>query len=603
MELLKLLEKIDFRVRNGRLELEINHLVHDWKKVSKGDLFVCIRGVHVNGHDFVLEVVKKGACAIVVEEELKEEVWRELPKELCVIQVEHSRKALALLSAKYFDNPAEKLITIGVTGTKGKTTTAYMIWSILTAAGVKTGLMGTIETVIGDERIPAGNTTPESYVVQESFDRMVKAGCKAVVMEVSSQGLMLHRVEGILFDYGVFTNLSKDHIGVNEHKDFNEYKYWKSVLFQHCKTGIFNADDPYAKEMMAGAKCKIETYGIRGEEELPEFLEIQTEEEKSKLSRIQAEEAMSKLPRILTEEAMAKLSRIQTEEEKSKLPRILTEEAMAKLSRIQTEEEKSKLPRIQTEEAKSELSRIQAEKEISEFQRIPKKLTASNIRLIKEQGVLGVSYDLSGELCMPVELHIPGRFSVYNSLAALCVCLSFTRDEKLIKKALQEVRVKGRGEILSVSSEFTVMIDYAHNAMSLFHLLSSLKEYQPERLITLFGCGGNRDRNRRSEMGEVSGTLSDFTIITSDNPRFEEPEAIMKDILVGVKKSGGNYLMIPDRKDAIQYALEQARKGDVVVLAGKGHEDYQEIKGVKYKLDERDIVSELSKSRGENEEK
>lgn len=519
MELLKLLEKIDFRVRNGRLELEINHLVHDWKKVSKGDLFVCIRGVHVNGHDFVLEVVKKGACAIVVEEELKEEVWRELPKELCVIQVEHSRKALALLSAAYFDDPAEKLITIGVTGTKGKTTTAYMIWSILTAAGVKTGLMGTIETVIGDERIPAGNTTPESYVVQESFDRMVKAGCKAVVMEVSSQGLMLHRVEGIIFDYGIFTNLSKDHIGVDEHKDFDEYKYWKSVLFQHCKTGIFNADDPYAKEMMAGAKCRIETYGICGEEEKPEFLEIQSEEVKS------------------------------------------------------------------------------------ELQRIPKKLKASNIRLIKEQGVLGVSYDLSGELCMPVEIHIPGRFSVYNSLAAICVCLSFTRDENLIKKALQEVRVKGRGEILSVPFEFTVMIDYAHNAMSLSYLLSSLREYQPERLITLFGCGGNRDRNRRFEMGEVSGNLSDFTIITSDNPRFEEPEVIMKDILVGVKKSGGNYLMIPDRKEAIQYALEQAKKGDVVVLAGKGHEDYQEIKGVKYKMDERDIVLELSKSRGENEEK
>ena len=410
-----------------------------------------------------------------------------IPEGICLLQVENSRKALAFLSAAYFDYPAEKLITIGVTGTKGKTTTTYMIQSVLERTGVKTGLIGTIETVIGDTRIPACNTTPESYVVQESFAKMVEEGCKAVVMEVSSQGLMLDRVAGFEFDYGIFTNLSQDHIGPNEHKDFDDYMYWKSVLFEHCKTGIFNVDDAHAKDMMRNAKCKVETFGIEQEADLK----------------------------------------------------------------------------------------------------------ASNIQLFQKPGILGISYDLSGKVTMPVEIDIPGRFSVYNSLTAISVCLHFTKDLRLIEKVLSEIRVKGRVEMIDVSPDFTVMIDYAHNAMSLESLLKSLREYQPKRIVTLFGCGGNRDRNRRFEMGEVSSRLADFTIITSDNPRFEDPEAIIEDILTGVKKADGEYIRIPDRKEAIKYAIEHGQKGDVIVLAGKGHEDYQEIKGVKYQMDERVLISEI----------
>lgn len=487
MKLVNLLEKLDYKVIKGNVDIEIKHLIRDSRKVSAGDIFVCIKGANSNGHDFVLEVIEKGAKVVVIEENLKPEVMEKIPEGICLLQVENSRKALAFLSAAYFDYPAEKLITIGVTGTKGKTTTTYMIQSVLERTGVKTGLIGTIETVIGDTRIPACNTTPESYVVQESFAKMVEEGCKAVVMEVSSQGLMLDRVAGFEFDYGIFTNLSQDHIGPNEHKDFEDYMYWKSVLFEHCKTGIFNVDDAHAKDMMRNAKCKIETFGIEQEADLK----------------------------------------------------------------------------------------------------------ASNIQLFQKPGILGISYDLSGKVTMPVEIDIPGRFSVYNSLTAISVCLHFTKDLRLIEKVLSEIRVKGRVEMIDVSPDFTVMIDYAHNAMSLESLLKSLREYQPKRIVTLFGCGGNRDRNRRFEMGEVSSKLSDFTVITSDNPRFEEPEAIIEDILTGVKKADGEYICIPDRKEAIKYAIEHGQKGDVIVLAGKGHEDYQEIKGVKYQMDERVLISEI----------
>ena len=487
MKLLKLLEKSEYKVVKGNVEIEIEHLIMDSRKVGQNDIFVCIKGANSNGHDFVLDVIEKGAIAIVIEEDLKPEVMEQISENICFIKVENSRKALAFLSAAYFDYPAEKLVTIGVTGTKGKTTTSYMIQSVLEKTGVKTGLIGTIETVIGDIKIPSCNTTPESYVVQESFAKMVEEGCKAVVMEVSSQGLMLDRVAGFEFDYGIFTNLSPDHIGPNEHKDFEDYMHWKSVLFEHCKTGIFNLDDAYAKEIMKHAKCKIETFGMKEEADLK----------------------------------------------------------------------------------------------------------ASNIQLFQKPGVLGISYDLSGKVTMPVEIDIPGKFSVYNSLTAISVCLHFTDDIKLIEKVLSEIRVKGRVEMVDVSPDFTVMIDYAHNAMSLESLLVSLREYQPKRIVTLFGCGGNRDRNRRFEMGEVSSKLSDVTIITSDNPRFEEPEAIMEDILTGVKKAQGDYVKISDRKEAIKYAIEHGQKGDVIVLAGKGHEDYQEIKGVKHDMDERVLIAQM----------
>lgn len=362
-----------------------------------------------------------------------------------------------------------------------------MVRSILENSGFKTGLIGTIETIIGKKVIKANNTTPESYLVQQYFRDMVNAGCECVVMEVSSQGLMLHRVDGFTFDYGIFTNLGPDHIGPNEHKDLDDYIHCKSLLFQKCRHGIVNIDDSYVERIIEGHTCDLETFGMS---------------------------------------------------------------------------------------------------EKADF-------CASNMKLLQKPGLLGVTYHLSGRMDLNVEIDIPGRFSVYNSLTAIAICHHFNVPNENILKALTDVHVKGRLETIPISPKFTLMIDYAHNAMALESLLISLKEYQPKRLVTLFGCGGNRDPHRRYEMGEVSSNLSDLTVVTSDNPRFEEPMDIINDILIGVRKGPGKYVTIPDRKEAIKYCIENAEEGDVIILAGKGHEDYQEIKGIKYPMDERDLIADI----------
>lgn len=483
MKLLELLEDMEYECLQGEEDREVSTLVYDSRKVEKDSVFVCISGAVRDGHDFALEVAKKGASVLLVEKEV------EVPEHVTVIRVSDTRLALAKASAAYFGHPAKELITIGITGTKGKTTATYMVRSILESSGFKTGLIGTIETIIGDEKIPSANTTPESYVVQESFRKMADAGCKCVVMEVSSQGLMLHRVGGFIFDYGIFTNLEPDHIGPNEHKDLDDYIHCKSLLFKQCRQGIFNADDSHLEQILEGHTCKVETYGF------------------------------------------------------------------------------------------SENADIRA----------------SKVHLTDKGGTLGVAYHMSGLLSMDVEIDIPGTFSVYNSMTAIAICRHFGVEKEKILSSLASIRVKGRVEILPVSSKFTLMIDYAHNAMSLNSLLTTLKEYHPKRLVCLFGCGGNRSRERRFEMGEVSSKLSDLTIVTSDNPRKEEPEAIIEDILTGVRRADGEYITIVDRKEAIRYAIEHAKEGDVIVLAGKGHEDYQEINGKKYHMDEREIVADVVK--------
>ncbi|MEG0355379.1 MAG: cyanophycin synthetase, partial [Lachnospiraceae bacterium] len=220
-------------------------------------------------------------------------------------------------------------------------------------------------------------------------------------------------------------------------------------------------------------------------------------------------------------------------------------------------------------------------------------LRASNVQLVSEPGYLGVAYHVSGVLNFDVEIDVPGTFSVYNSLTAIAVCRHFHVPEQDIVKALKEAKVKGRIEMIKVSDRFTLMIDYAHNAMSLESLLTTLREYHPKRLVCMFGCGGNRSKERRYEMGSVSGRLADVTIITSDNPRFEEPEAIIEDIKIGIEKTNGKYIEICDRKEAIRYAITHGQTGDVIVLAGKGHEDYQEIRGVKHAMDERVLIAEI----------
>lgn len=487
MRLSQLLERMEYEIVQGSADTEISTLVYDSRKVEKDSAFVCISGSVRDAHEFIPDVVKAGAAVVVVEKDV------EVEEHVTVVKVKNTRLALACMSAAYFGHPAEKLKTIGITGTKGKTTTTYMIKSILEAAGIKTGLIGTIEIIIGDKHISAKNTTPESYAVQEYFHEMVEAGMQAVVMEVSSQGLMLHRVSGFTFDFGVFTNLEPDHIGENEHKDFADYMHCKSLLFQQCKQGILNADSEHLEGILKDHTCKVETFGYSEKADL----------------------------------------------------------------------------------------------------------RASGMKLIHKPGVLGVDYHISGLLDMDVDINVPGRFSVYNSLTAIAICRHFGVDEEKMKEALRHVSVKGRIEIVPVSKRYTVMIDYAHNAMALESLLTTLKEYQPKRLVCLFGCGGNRAKSRRYEMGEVSSKLADLTVVTSDNPRFEEPMDIISDILIGVKKADGAYVTIPDRKEAIAYCLEHAEDGDVIILAGKGHEDYQEIKGEKHHMDERELIADILKEHPE----
>lgn len=479
----RMLEHVEYQVISDyfHAETEVTALVYDSRKIEPGCMFVCIKGAAFDGHRCVQEAAKKGAVAVVVEHDV------EKPEGLAVLRTANTRQALAELSAAWFGYPARRLKTIGITGTKGKTTTAYMVKSILEHAGWKVGLIGTIEAVIGAKKIPADNTTPESYLVQQYFWEMAEEGCDACVMEVSSQGLMMHRVDGFTFDIGIFTNIEPDHIGPNEHASFEEYMQCKGMLFRQCSLGIVNVDDPHSKDVILGHTCEIETFGFSGQAQL----------------------------------------------------------------------------------------------------------RAENMELVRGAGFLGVAYHAGGLCNFDVQIGVPGQFSVYNSLAAIAVCRHFGISEETMRQALKEAKVKGRIELVKVSDDFVLMIDYAHNAMSLHSLLTTLREYKPGRLVCLFGCGGNRSKLRRYEMGEVSGKLADLTIITSDNPRYEEPQAIINDIITGIKKTDGEYIEIIDRKEAIRYAMKNGKPGDVIVLAGKGHEDYQEIKGVKYPMDERDLIADI----------
>ena len=494
MKLIELLEGFEYEVTRGNsketlnpADIEIKEVVNDNRKISEGSLFICIKGANFDGHSCAAEADEKKAAAIVVEHdvELKDD------SNIAVIRVKDTRYAMAFISAAYFGHPARKLKTIGITGTKGKTTTTYLIRSMLENAGHEVGLIGTIEVIIGDEHIHAENTTPESFTLQQYMAKMVEAGCDSVVMEVSSQGLMLHRSQGFTFDIGIFTNIEPDHIGPNEHADFEDYMHCKGLLFKQCKVGICNGDDIHTDDILEGHTCEVETYGFGEDVDL----------------------------------------------------------------------------------------------------------RAINLAYIRKPGELGVFFDTDGLINMHAEIRTPGKFSVYNALCAIAVARHFGCTAEEIAPALKEAKVKGRIEMVKVSDEFTLMIDYAHNAMALKSLLSTLRDYRPNRLICVFGCGGNRSKLRRFEMGEVSGRFADFTIITSDNPRFEEPLDIIADIETGIKKTDGKYIKIADRKEAIAYAIDHGENGDIIVLAGKGHEDYQEIKGVKYPMDERVLIKEILEER------
>ena len=480
MKISELLNGVIIEIVRGAEDREITEVVYDNRNLTEGCLFVCIVGANFDGHSAIGDAVKAKAAAVVVSREV------DIPEEsdITVIRVEDTRYAMAFIAANVNGNPALKLKTIGVTGTKGKTTVTYMIKSILEQAGHKVGLVGTIETIIGDKHYPSKNTTPDSYLLQEYFKEMVDAGIDTVVMEVSSQGLMLHRTQGFVFDFGIFTNIEPDHIGPNEHKDFEDYIHCKSLLFKQCKIGIVNGDDEHVSEVTRDHTCRLYTYG--------------------------------------------------------------------------------------TGEGNDYI--------------------ATDMRLTRGVGHIGVDFHVKGRTNMDVQVSTPGKFSVYNALTAVALCDNFGVTEAEVRKALKEVRVKGRIELVHVSDDFTLMIDYAHNAMALESLLSTLKAYNPHRLVSVFGCGGNRDRNRRFEMGKAAADLADFSVVTSDNPRHENPLDIIKDITQVMSEEQGCYTVIPDRREAIIWTVSQAQTGDIIVIAGKGHETYQILGNEKRHFDDREIV-------------
>ena len=482
-----LLEKLDYEVVRGSLDTMVTEVVNDSRKVTPGSLFICITGYASDGHVYANEVAGKGASVLVVEKDVDLFELGKINSDITVIKVKDTRYAMAFISAAYFGHPADKLKVIGITGTKGKTTSTFIVKSILEKAGYKVGLIGSIGAVFNDKFIPTKNTTPESFELQRIFAEMVKDGVSIVVIEVASQGLKLHRTQGFTFELGIFTNLSNDHIGPNEHATFEEYMECKGLLFRQCRHGIVNADDPYTLGVIKNHTCDIITYGFNKDADL----------------------------------------------------------------------------------------------------------YAENLELIKTPGNLGIAFDVRGQIDFRAEVNTPGKFSVYNALTAIAICNYFDVDQNIIIEALKDIHVKGRIEMVNTPYPFTLLIDYAHNAVSLESILTTLREYSPNRLICLFGCGGNRSKDRRYSMGEVSGKLSDITIITSDNPRDEDPQEIINDIKIGMEKTMGKYVEIIDRKDAIRYAMSIGKPNDIIVLSGKGNEDYQEIKGVRYQMDERVLIKEI----------
>lgn len=489
---MKLLKKAAERgfvctILSGTADVDVTDLCFDSRKVQPGCLFVCMRGANFDSHEIVKQIAEAGAAAIVVDRTC------DMPDGVTMVLVSDTREALARLSAAWFDFPAEKMITIGVTGTKGKTTTTHMIRALLEKSGRKTGLIGTNGIAIGSSHEPTRNTTPESYEIQKAFAEMAAEGCSCAVMEVSSQGLMLHRTGGIRFDYGVFLNISPDHIGPNEHKSFEEYLMWKTRLFAQCRTGLVNADDPHAGAVRDASECeRLLTFG---------------------------------------------------------------------------------------------------ESKGADF-------CAEKIRAVREQNFAGLALDFlaPGQEPLAVRIGIPGRFNAGNALAALAVCALIGVPREVLAGGLSDIRVNGRMEI-ALTHPFTVIIDYAHNAVSMEALLDTLREYHPKRLVVVFGCGGNRAKERRYSMGEIAGKKADFSILTADNSRFEPVEDILADIRGSIEKTGGKFTEIPDRREAIFYAVRNAGEGDMIAVIGKGHEDYQEINGVRHHFVDREVVDEALRER------
>ena len=488
MKLKSILEGIEGLKAKGNLDIEIKGIERDSKKVKKGYIFVAITGFTVDGHDYIENAIENGA-AVIVAENIDKIKNKKISDEVTLIIAKNTREFLALSSCNFYNNPSKKFKLIGITGTKGKTTTTFMIKDILEKAGKKVGLIGTVAIYInGNKIIDSDRTTPESLELQKIFSKMVDEKVEYVIMEVSSQSLKLHRVDGCDFDIVAFTNFSEDHISEKEHPNMQDYFESKLKLFNMCKKGFVNIDDLHGNKIPnMFPENDIIGYGI--------------------------DNSGNVLAKDIT----------------------IT----------------------------------------NSYVDFKVKITDRNER---------------------IKVDIPGRFTVYNALCAICISKQLGIDAETIKTALEKVKVPGRSEMVENKLNIPIMIDYAHSPESLENILHAVKSYTRGRVISVFGCGGDRDTRKRPIMGEISGKIADYTIITSDNPRTEDPQLIVNQIEEGIKKTKGKYEVIVDRKEAIKKAIEMANKTDIIVLAGKGHETYQEINGKKYDFDERTIIREIIKN-------
>ena len=468
----------------GDAGVDIRELCVDSRKAAPGALFFCTPGLHMDAHDFAPQAVEKGAVALIVA--------RRLPLDVPQVEVEDVRAAISYVAAEYFGNPAEKLMMLGITGTKGKTTTSFLVKAIMDAAGIRTGLIGTVCSMIGSQTLPNHLTTPDPIETQTLLRRMVDAGMECVVMEVSAHALDMHRLAGMRFKVGAFSNFSQDHL--DYFPDMDAYFAAKMRLMAPgvCEHIVYNVDD---ERVSAGV-------------------------------------------RALGREAM----------------------------------------RIGIRESSD--------------------VYANDIEI----GEQGTSFLMTWHkrFRTSIALHLAGIFNVYNALMAAGICICAGVGPESIRKGLEDVyAVPGRIELLDTGTPYRVILDYAHSPDSLENVLKAVRDTAKGRMIALFGCGGDRDRAKRPMMGEIAGKLADFCVLTSDNPRGEDPMAILDAIEAGIKPTGCEYVVIENRREAIRYALNHAQPGDVVVLAGKGHETYQEIKGVRHPFDEKVVVRELLEEIGE----
>lgn len=484
MNLRDILRDVNYELIKGNLDIEIKDIAYNSKNVKKDFLFIALKGFRTDGHKYINDAIKLGATCIILEDDVQ------IEKDITVIKMQDTRTNLSKISRTFFNYPDKEMTTIGITGTKGKTTTSTIIKKILDDNDLNCGLIGTMGVFYLDKFYHTVNTSPESYDVFKYMREMINNNVNYLVMEISSQSLKLKRWEGVIFDYAVFTNLSLDHVGEDEHDSFDDYKYCKSLLFKQCRVGIYNCDDKYYKEMLNSSK--IYTYGKTSED-----------------------------------------------------------------------------------------------------------FKLGNVKNVFSNGFAGIIMNVSGKINDTFKVSIPGTFTAYNALSALTVC--YLIGVSNVKQSLENVSVKGRMESLKISSKFSVLIDYAYQGIAMENVLLTIKEGNPKRIVSVFGCGGNRSKQRRYDTGYVSGKYSDLSILTSDNPRFENKMEIIDDILIGMKKTEGKYKIIEDRKEAIKYSLLNAKEGDVILILGKGHEDYQEIEGVRYPFDERKIISEILDELSEKE--